>query len=143
MYIHLATRHDLHLVGLTCHRFMIGNHKFKYTLILCETLQKEIIIRHDMQQLYQLGCDWTDNNCMFLHQGVKVLINSVDAFTDMTYLKTISNIEIPAYSIVTIPIRKTGKCITSEPCIFEVETSEIIGVQNPPLVLLPTVHLKD
>ena len=30
-----------------------------------------------MQLLYCLGCDWTDNGCMFLHQDTDVLNSSV------------------------------------------------------------------
>ena len=41
-----------------------------------------------MQQLYQLGCDWPDIGCMFLHQGANVLINSIDVITNGTHLKT-------------------------------------------------------
>ena len=61
----------------------------------------------------------------------------------MTHLRTVSNIEIPAHSIVPIPTKKTGKCTTDALCIFQVEISEIIGVQNAYLVMLPTVHSKD
>ena len=67
---------------------------------------------------------------MFIHQGVTLLINSID-ITNVTHLRTISNTEIPAHSIVTIPTRKTGECTTYTPCIIEVEIDEIIGIQNP------------
>ena len=30
-----------------------------------------------MQQYYQLGCDWTDNSHMFLHQGTNVLFQQM------------------------------------------------------------------
>ena len=95
-----------------------------------------------MQQLYQLGCDWTDNGCMFLHQGTIVLINSID-ITNVTHLRTISNIEICASYIVTQHTRKTGKCSTNVPCVYVVEVNEMLGVHSLRLVMLPIVHLKD
>ena len=56
-----------------------------------------------MQQLHHLGCDWTDKEQMFLHQGTNVLIISVDIITNVTNLKTISNVQIPSHSTVTLP----------------------------------------
>ena len=51
--------------------------------------------------------------------------------------------EIPAHSIATIPTKLTGKCITATPCVLEVETDEIVRIQNPQLDMLPMVHFKD
>ena len=45
--------------------------------------------------------------------------------------------------ITTIPTELTGKCIATSPCISEVEIREIITIQNPQLVMLAMVHLKD
>ena len=67
---------------------------------------------------------------MFLHQGTIVLINSID-ITNVTHLKTISNVWIPAHSFVAIPTKRTGKCIPNTPFILGVEIDEIIGVQTP------------
>ena len=88
-----------------CCRIMVGNLQFRYTFILCNNLPKEPLIRCDMQQLYWLGGSWTDNHHMFLHQDT--LINSTEVVRNVTCLKTISNIEIPAHPIVNIPTRKT------------------------------------
>ena len=95
-----------------------------------------------MQQLFQLCCDWTDNGHMFLHQGAKIFINSIDIVKNVTHLRTISNIEIPAHSVVTIPTRKTGRCTTNTPCIFEVDINKILSVNSLQLVMLQTFHLK-
>ena len=73
---------------------------------------------------------------MFLHKGTNILINSVDIITSVAHLRTISNIEIPAHSFLTIPTKKTGKCTTNLPCIHEVEINEILGVKIPPLAVL-------
>ena len=74
-----------------------------------------------MQQLYQLGCDWTDNGCIFLHKGGNVLMNSIDIVTNVPPLKTVSNVQIHTYYIATIPLRRTGKYTISTTCIFDVE----------------------
>ena len=115
--------HDLYPIGFVCCRTMIGNLQFMYMFIVCTQLQKELIFKLYMQQLHQLGCDWVDNGCMFLPQGANALINSIDIM-NVTHLRAISNIEIPACSIVTIPTWKTGKCTTNAVCIFEVVISE-------------------
>ena len=80
---------------------------------------------------------------MFLDQGSDTLINSIDAVANMTNLKTISNVQIPIHCIATISTKQTGKSITTGPCILEMKVDEIITIQNPVLVMLPTVHLKD
>ena len=53
---------------------MIGNLQFRHTFVVCNNLEKELNIWLDMWQLYQLGCYWTDNGHMLLHQGMNVLI---------------------------------------------------------------------
>ena len=68
-----------------------------------------------MQQLHCLGCDWSDNDHMFLHQCANILINAIDNVTNVTHLGNVSN-------------------------IFEMEVNEIIGAQSPLLVMLPTMH---
>ena len=42
-----------------------------------------------------------------------------------------------------LPSTLTGKCIASTPHILEVETDEVISIQNLKLVLIPTVHFND
>ena len=42
---------------------------------------------------------------------------SVDAVTNITDLKAISNVQIPATFIATIPMKLTVKCITATPYI--------------------------
>ena len=59
----------------------------------------------------------------------RYLIQDID--TNLTCLRTISYIQIPAYSTVAIPTRKTGKYITKTPCVFKVEINETIGIGNP------------
>ena len=54
---------------------MIGNLQFRHAFNVCKKLQKALVIGLAMQLLHQLGCDWTDNGCMFLHQGTNKLIN--------------------------------------------------------------------
>ena len=39
--------------------------------------------------------------------------------------------------------QKDGKGAAATPHVFEVEINKIIGFQNPQLVMLPTVYLKD
>ena len=80
---------------------------------------------------------------MFIHQGTNVLNSSTDDFTNVATLKTIPNVQIPVCSIVTIPTERTGKCDTTNKCIFKVDTDEIGSFQNPQLVIFPTIHLND
>ena len=80
---------------------------------------------------------------MFFHQGTDILVTSIDAVTNITNLETTSNVQLPAHSIAAIPAKLTCKCITATPCILEMEIDEIVNIQNPQLVMLPTVHLKD
>ena len=48
---------------------------------------------------------------MFICKGTDILINSADAAINITKLKTISNIQIPAHCIATIPTKLTGKLL--------------------------------
>ena len=43
------------------------------------------------------------NGHIFLYLGTQVLINSIDAVTNGPYLQTISNVEVPALPVITIP----------------------------------------
>ena len=65
---------------------------------------------------------------MFFHQETNILINSIDDIEDTMNLKTISNIQISAHCIVTIPTTVTGKCIATTLCILEVEIDEVISI---------------
>ena len=89
---------------------MIGNLQFQHTSIVCKNLQKELVTGLDTHQLYQLDCDWTDSGHTFLHPGTNVLINLIDVVTNVACLRTTSNIEIPAHSLVTRPSRKKLMC---------------------------------
>ena len=42
-----------------------------------------------------------------------------------------------------MPTKLTSKCIATNLCILEVEIDKIITIQNPQLIMLPTVLLKD
>ena len=66
-----------------------------------EKLQKELFIGFDMQQVHCLGCNWTNNGCMFLHHSSDILISSIDAVPNITNWKTISNVQITSHSIAT------------------------------------------
>ena len=96
-----------------------------------------------MQQLHHLGCDWTDNGRMILHQGTDILTGSIDVVTNITHLKVISTVQIPGHCIGMILTKLTGKCISPTPCILELEIDEMVNIQNPHLVMLQVVHLKD
>ena len=58
-------------------RTMLAGTQFMHTFIMCNNLQEELIMGLDMQQLHHLGCNWTENGFMFLHQGPSILINSI------------------------------------------------------------------
>ena len=72
-----------------------------------------------------------------------VLISSLDIVRNVTHKKTIGNVQISICSIVPIPTKGTGKCTTSTPCIFDVQIDEMIDVQSPKFIMLPTVYLRD
>ena len=78
-----------------------------------------------------------------LHQGADIPISSIDAAMNVTNLKTISNVQIPACSIAMLLTKLAGKCITAIPCILEVEIDEIVSVHSLQLTMLPMVHLKE
>ena len=65
---------------------------------------------------------------MFLHQGTDIVINSTDAVTNITNLKTIRKVQIPAHCTAAIQTKLTGKCITVTACILEVETYERVNI---------------
>ena len=48
---------------------MLVDAKFAHTFIVSKILQKELVMGLNMQPVHHLGCDWTENNYMFLHQG--------------------------------------------------------------------------
>ena len=91
---------------------------------MCRNLQKELVIGLNMKQLYQLGGGWNDNGYMLLQQVANVLIYSIKSVVNVTNLKTISNVKIPAHSIATLPTKRAGKCSTSRTCIFEVRINK-------------------
>ena len=95
--------------------------------ILCKNLQKPFI-GLDMKVICHLGCDWTEDGEMFLHQGTWVLINSIDTLANEPYLQTISNIEVPAYSIVTIPQRKFDICTSNTLFVYEIQAKERLTI---------------
>ena len=79
----------------------------------------------------------------FYTQETDIPINSKDTVVYMIILKAISNIQIPDHCIATKPIKVTGKCITTTPCILAVEMAKVIPIQNPQLIMISMVHLKD
>ena len=80
---------------------------------------------------------------MSLHQGTVILINSMDSVTNIINPEAINNVQIPACCIATTPIKLTGGYVITTPCILEVDTNEIITIQNSQLVMLSVIHLKD
>ena len=78
---------------------------------------------------------------MFLHDGTNRLICSIVTVVNIKNLKTISNVQIPALCIATRSTQLTCKCIATTPCILKVKINELITIQNPQLVMLPTVHV--
>ena len=77
---------------------------------------------------------------MFLHQGTQVLINSTNVVTSEPHLQDVVNLEVPYHSIITISTRKSGICTSKEPCVYEIQVTEI---QSPQLILLIAIHLKN
>ena len=61
----------------------------------------------------------------------------------MQYLQTINFIEGPASSMVAIPARQSGLCASGTLCVYEVHVNDILMVQNPHLILLPAIQLKN
>ena len=79
---------------------------------------------------------------MFLHQGTETLLNSINAVTNAINLKSISHIQIPTHCTANISTKLTGRCIATSAWILEVEIDEVVSIQNPKLVVIPTVHFK-
>ena len=80
-----------------------------------EDLQKEHATGLNMQQLHHLGCGWTDNGWMFLHQGIDTLINFLGIIAHATKLKATNNVQSTACCITTIPTKEKGKCSITTP----------------------------
>ena len=72
-----------------------------------------------MQQIYRLGCDWTDNGHMFIHQGESILINTIEIDMHIAYLKTVSNIEVPTCCTATILDRNANIHSVNTPFVYE------------------------
>ena len=68
MSVHSALVYTLCPVELTCCEVTIGKSQLKHTFIVCKKIKKELFIGLDMQKLYHLGCDWTDNGQMIWNQ---------------------------------------------------------------------------
>ena len=58
--------------------------------------QNELVVGIDMLQLHCLGCKWTENGHIFLHQSADILITLTGITIKEPQLQTIRNIEIPA-----------------------------------------------
>ena len=112
------------------------------TLLLCLGICERTCYWTWYEQLYQLGCDWTDNCHMFVHQSANILINLIDVFRNMTQLKLQVMYRFLC-STATIPTKMTSMCTSKTLCIFDMVIDEIIGVQYPQLFMLPIVSLKD
>ena len=80
------------------------------------------------------------DRCIYTKK-LNIHINIIDVVGNVINLKTISNIQIPTHCTTTIPTKLTGKCIATIPCILEVKIDKILAMQNPQLVMLPTVYL--
>ena len=79
---------------------------------------------------------------IFLHHAWQVLTNTADSVTMSPQFWTISNIEIPAYCIATMP-RKKPRHMSTTACVYEEHVNKIMITQNPNLVTLPAIHLKN
>ena len=61
----------------------------------------------------------------------------------MSYICYICNVEIPACSIAIVLTKKTGTCIPNMLCAYDVQVNEILIAQNPQLIMLLTIQLKN
>ena len=46
-----------------------------HSFIVCKHLTNNLVTGLDMQQIYRIGSDWTQQGKLYLHQGCHVLIN--------------------------------------------------------------------
>ena len=55
--VHLASSHDLCPIGLTCCEVTISKLQLRYTFIVCNELQEDLVFVLDVKHLHHLGCD--------------------------------------------------------------------------------------
>ena len=80
------TGHGLCPMGLVQYNIMLGHTQFIDTFIVCKNLQKECVIRWDMQHLHHSGCALTERGHLLSHQGAQLSINSIDTVMDEAQL---------------------------------------------------------
>ena len=117
--VHLTTRNNLQPVGITNCEVTIGNTSKSHTFILCKHLTKDVVIWLDMHHINRMGCGWTEEGRLYLHQGCNILISSIIVGTNDPKLQTVSTIQISSWAIATIPARKTGT-LPQMPVVCEV-----------------------
>ena len=75
--------------------FTIGGTSVTHSFFICEHLTKDLITGLDMQLIYRLGCDWTAEGKLYLHQGYHVFATSLNVNTNNPKLQTLRNTQIP------------------------------------------------
>ena len=63
---------------------------------MTQSFIEDLIIGRDIQQIYRMGCDWTTEGKLHLHQGHHVLVNFLSVNTNKPNLHTLCNVQIPA-----------------------------------------------
>ena len=106
--VYLSKGHDWSPIRLIHCMTVLVNAQFLHTFIMCRYMQKKLVIGLDIQKIHHVGCDLTDNGHMFFYWGVDILITSTDIAIREQQFHTISNVEVPAHSIVMISRRKSG-----------------------------------
>ena len=102
------------------------------------------MIEIDLQKLHHLGCGWSENGHMFLHQGPHILIKSIDSAIDELHLQTISSIEIPGHLIATMSTKRTGTCTPITQYVYEMhDINKILITQNHQFGILPAIYLNN
>ena len=72
-----------------------------------------------------------------------MLINSIYAVANDPHLQTIRNIEVLVHCIGIIPTRTSGMCTSNTICVYEIHVNDILTMQNPKLIPLLIIQLKD
>ena len=114
---HLAMGHNMQPVGITNYEVTMGGASMTDSFIMCKYLTKDVVIGLDIQQIYRIGCNWTEDGKVYLHHGQNILINSPNVNTDNPKLTTVGTLQIPALVLASIPARKQDLYPRCLPCL--------------------------
>ena len=136
-----ATGHNLQPVDVINCVVTIGGISKAHSFFIFK-LMRDLFIGLDMKQIYRVGCGWTTEDKLYLHQWCHVIVNSLNVNVNKLKLQKLNYLQIPTQTIATILAKKTGPLLQT-PVVCKVIVNDQLITQFPQLSVPVTVHMKE